>query len=451
MASLVLGVVGAGLGTSLFGGAAFLGVTGAQLGGALGALLGNEIDAALTPNRHIARSGPRLTATPILASNEGAPILRLYGRMRVAGQVIWASRFKETVTKAHTGGGKGGGRTIIDTTEYLYSVSFAVGLCANATRIGRIWANGALLDPSHYTMRFYPGSETQTPDPLIADIEGADNAPAFRGLSYIVFEDMPLADFGNRIPQLSFEVFHNLSVTDPDALENRLTGVALIPGAGEFAYDAAIVNADDGEGTTSPLNAHNASGTADIDASLDELTALAPNLETVSLVVGWFGTDLRAANCEIRPGVESADKTTYPETWSVAGETRATAHVVSQIDGRPATGGTPSDASIISAIANLKARGKRVMLCPFVFMDIAPGNTLTDPYTGTTGQPAFPWRGRITCSPAPGVTGSPDKTATAATQLNTFFTQTNGYRHMILHYAQLAADAGGVDAFLIGS
>ncbi|HEY0301060.1 MAG TPA: hypothetical protein VGC36_07005, partial [Rhizomicrobium sp.] len=74
MASLVLGVVGAGLGTSLFGTGAFLGVTGAQLGGALGAFLGSEIDAALSPAAH--RSGPRLGDTAIQASTEGAAIPR---------------------------------------------------------------------------------------------------------------------------------------------------------------------------------------------------------------------------------------------------------------------------------------------------------------------------------------------------------------------------------------
>ena len=61
MASLVLGVVGAGLGTSLFGTGAFLGITGAQLGGALGAFLGSEIDQAIAPGTHLRRTGPRLS------------------------------------------------------------------------------------------------------------------------------------------------------------------------------------------------------------------------------------------------------------------------------------------------------------------------------------------------------------------------------------------------------
>ena len=58
----------------------------------------------------------------------------------------------------------------------------------------------------------------------------------------------------------------------------------------------------------------------------------------------------------------------------------------------------------------------------------------------------FPW--------APGQGGSPDGTAAAATQIDAFFgigaPSGWNYRRMILHYASLAADAGGVDAFLIG-
>jgi hypothetical protein len=101
----------------------------------------------------------------------------------------------------------------------------------------------------------------------------------------------------------------------------------------------------------------------------------------------------------------------------------------------------------------LKSRGLKVTLYPFVMMDIPPGNALADPWTGVGSQPAYPWRGRITCDPAPGRSGSPDGTAIAATQVAAFFGELSdwGYRRMIRHYAQLAASAGGVDAFLIGS
>jgi hypothetical protein len=473
MASLVLGVAGAAFGPSLFGGGFSLfgaAISGAQIGGALGTFLGSEIDAAIAPGSHVTRNGPRLSDTQIQASSEGAAIVRLYGRVRIAGQLIWATRFKETIVTTKSGGGKGVPTPSVTQNDYTYSISFAVGLCAQATRIGRVWADGNLIDLSSFTTRFYSGGDTQTADPLIEEIEGAGNVPAYRGLAYIVFEDMPLAQFGNRIPQLQFEVLHSLAAANPDALENRLPGVALIPGAGEFVYATSVVTQDDGMGTTAPENAHNASATSDLDASLDELQALAPNLKAVSLVVGWFGSDLRAGNCTVKPGVEVATKTTYPQSWSVNGVLRNAAHLVSQIGGRPAYGGTPSDDSVVAAIQDLKARGLRVQFCPFLFMDIAAGNTLPDPYSNASTQAAYPWRGRITCSPAPGVSASPDQSVAAATQVAAFFGSASaanfsvsgtrvawtggtdwGYRRMILHDAKLCAAAGGVDSFLIGS
>jgi hypothetical protein len=85
-------------------------------------------------------------------------------------------------------------------------------------------------------------------------------------------------------------------------------------------------------------------------------------------------------------------------------------------------------------------------------MDIPPGNALPDPWTGAASQPAYPWRGRITCDPAPGRPGSPQGTSAAATQVASFFSGgTWNYRRMILHYANLVVSAGGVEAFLIGS
>ena len=40
---------------------------------------------------------------------------------------------------------------------------------------------------------------------------------------------------------------------------------------------------------------------------------MAPKVERVSLVVAWFGTDLRVGACAIRPGVKVSAKTTSPQ------------------------------------------------------------------------------------------------------------------------------------------
>jgi len=44
------------------------------------------------------------------------------------------------------------------------------------------------------------------PDPFIQATMGARLAPAYRGTTCVVFENLPLAIFGNRLPPLSFEV-----------------------------------------------------------------------------------------------------------------------------------------------------------------------------------------------------------------------------------------------------
>jgi len=107
--------------------------------------------------------------------------------------------------------------------------------------------------------------------------------------------------------------------------------------------------------------------------ALDQLQAILPNVGAVSLIVGWFGDDLRAGTCTIRPGVDAADKVTAPLAWSVAGQSRASAHLVSSVDGRAAYGGTPSDETVVAAIQDLDARGIAVTVAPFIFMDVAAG------------------------------------------------------------------------------
>jgi hypothetical protein len=456
MASLVLSTAGGAIGGALFG------PVGAVAGRLAGAIGGSLIDQSLfAPGPAPARThdGPRLRDLDIMVSTEGAPIPRVYGRVRVPGQAIWATALEEKVkTRTETTGGGAGGKggspapeQTTTTRTFSYFANIAVGLCeGQVAHLGRVWADGKPLDLSRLTVRFYPGSENQSPDPLIVAKEGAGNAPAYRGLCYVVFERLPIAPFGNRIPQLSFEI-----VRPVGALENAIRAVTLIPGATEFGYEPATVTRKLGPGKHAAENRHVVQAPSDVIASLDELQALCPNLERVALVVSWFGNDLRAGECRIRPCVDNANKDTDGGSWQVAGQGRGDAVVVSQIDGRAAYGGTPSDNSVRHLIAELKDRGLRVTLYPFVMMDVPADNALPNPYTGTAPQPPFPWRGEITCYPAPGVDSSPDGTSTAGDQVDAFFAEGGdtgwNFRRLILHYAALASGVGGVDAFVIGS
>ncbi|MBQ0822277.1 glycoside hydrolase/phage tail family protein [Microvirga sp. HBU67558] len=444
MATIVLQTVGAAVGGMIAG------PLGAMAGRALGGLAGAAIDNALfggDTTKHV--EGPRLKDIDGLTSTEGAPIPRVYGRARIGGQLIWATRLEEAVnTDVDRGsqGGKGmsGPKTV--TTTYSYFANLAVGLCEGRIAfIRRVWADGREIDLSTLTMRVHAGSETQSADPLIVAKEGAQNAPAYRGLAYVVFERLPLADFGNRVPQFSFEV-----VRPVDGLNRMVRAVCLIPGASEFGYDTLPVMRVLDLGKTRPENRHQMRRDTDVAASLDSLEALCPNLKRVSLVVSWFGDDLRAGSCLIEPRVDVKTKTTDGAAWSVAGVTREAAKAVSLAGGSPAYGGTPSDETVMRLIRNLKARGLEVVLYPFVMMDVPKDNDLPDPYGGT-GQAPYPWRGRITCHPAPGRGGSPDGTAAAAVQVDSWFTRSAGFNRMVLHYANLAEEAGGVHGFILGS
>jgi len=465
MAELVLSTVGRAVGGALPG---VFGTFGAVLGRLGGAMLGSAIDRQVF-GASTTREGPRLTDLHIQGSTEGASIPALFGSVRIAGQVIWAARFKEHVeTEEVSAGGKGGGPSV-KTRAYRYTLSFAVGLCeGEVARIGRVWANGASLDLSTVAWRLHTGGENQTPDPLIEAIDGAEYAPAYRGLAYVVFEDLPLDLYGNTIPQLSFEIIRPVR-GDQERLEDRVRGVCLIPGAGEFVYATDPVFRRNGPGAETPENLHAEAERANLLVSLDQLQAEFPNCETVMLVVAWFGTDLRCGECEIRPGVEIAEKENTPEAWKAGGVARANAHLISTHDGGPAYGGTPSDRSVLQAIAELKQRGYKVGLYPFLMMDVPADNDLPDPHGGAA-QAAYPWRGRISVHPAAGVSGSVDKAAAAGDQIEAFFGAADAsdftqgsdglphysgsddwsYRRFILHNAKLAQFAGA-DAFLIGS
>src|SRR3954454_6396407 len=109
MATLVFSTIGTAL--------------GGPLGGAIGALIGQAIDQELLgPSTR----GPRLGDLSVQTSAYGTQIPRVYGSMRVAGSVIWATDLTES---SATTGAKGQ-----PDTTYSYSVSLAVALSSRPLR-----------------------------------------------------------------------------------------------------------------------------------------------------------------------------------------------------------------------------------------------------------------------------------------------------------------------------
>jgi hypothetical protein len=255
----------------------------------------------------------------ISSALDGAPIPFGYGRVRVAGTLIWTPGLtftKAGVPGSHGGSGFGGGAT-----QFLFFANFAFAFCEGPATIFRIWADSKLvydasplvaeyppsdfpawsslilynigdivsynnlvyvseqqsldivpsltseatggivywsqlgsyqnftvhgtynpgdvviydgvlytniqstsdpartpaggsfndhfwrtLDNWYHKPTIYPGTQTQPEDPTIQFNEGVANTPAERGICYVVWENFPLGNFGNRIPNLRAEV-----------------------------------------------------------------------------------------------------------------------------------------------------------------------------------------------------------------------------------------------------
>ena len=424
MALIVLATVGRSVGTALGGQSwgQFTGILGGQLGTGFGR--GSK--------RHY--EGARLEELAVQTSTYGRMIPIVYGTVRIAGNVIWSRPIKETATTTTVrSGGKGGGsrKSSTTSTEYNYSVSLAIAVCeGEISKVNRVWADAKLLDLSQGTYRVYKGSATQLPDSFIESYEGVGKTPAYRGLAYVVIEDFPLADFGNRIPNFTFEVTRRMAQADADAasVESQVRSVMLIPGSGEFVYDTIaqykVTGASAGSslaqgGYRIPINKHNAEGKANAVLALDQLQETFANLEWVGVVVNWFGTSMDIGTCDVWPCVEFKTNTkTEPDDWVVAGLSRSAAREIGRDAGKLRYGGTPDDESILNLLTEIKARGLKVFFYPMLLMDVA----------------GKPWRGELTGS---------------ASAVSNFFTKTRGYNAFITHYANLVKTK--IDAFAIGS
>lgn len=455
MATILLAAAGASIGSGV--GGTVLGLTGAVIGRAVGATVGRVIDQRLLGSGARAVETGRIDRLRLQSAGEGQPIARLWGQMRLPGHVIWASPVEE-ITHRHRAG-KGAGPSV---SEISYRMSFALALCEGPiSGVGRVWADGEEVAAEDINLRVYLGDEAQMPDPVIAAREG-EAAPAYRGIAYVVIEELGLERWGNRVPQLSFEVTRAASA--PLGLSHDVEAVALIPGTGEYALATTEQRLNKGLGAWQVMNRATPAGGTDFQVSMGALGRELPKVGSVSMVVSWFGDDLRAGHCSIRPKVEQKAQDGEPMRWRAGGITRSEAQEIARKDDRPVYGGTPADGAVVEALHAIAASGRKAVFYPFILMEQQPGNTLPDPWTGDAGQPVMPWRGRITAA------RGHDGTAAAAADVAAFFgaaarqdfrTEEGqvlydgpaewGYRRFILHYAHLCAMAGGIDAFLIGS
>lgn len=239
------------------GGGLVGGIIGGSLGASAGFTLGNLLggiffgdDEAQGPTI----TGPRLNDTTVTTSTYGKGIPITFGSVRVGGNMFWATdivevRTEETVQpEGSAGGGKGQPSPPTQTRiTFSYFGNFAMGFGEGEGFVRRIWADGKLIvdlsdefapgasrtwkyGGEHY--RIYTGTETQLPDSLMEADKGVGNVPGHRGLIYVMFDLLPLADFGNRIPQISAEIVKG-GATEFISINDNVN-----PGGGLFGRDS---------------------------------------------------------------------------------------------------------------------------------------------------------------------------------------------------------------------
>jgi hypothetical protein len=237
-----------------FGGMAGAGIAGtmgmtAMQGASFGWMAGSILGRVLFPGPDQRIEGPRQTDLTVQSSAYGAAIPIGWGTWRQAGNVIWSAGIKE-VSREEEVGGKGG--PSVTNVSYSYFWTGAVAIAqGEIDGVIRIWADSKIIydvgvsdlssppsddEASRYwkeakagvVFRLYKGTMDQMPDGIIEAKEGEGNVSAHRGLCYLVFDDLPLADYGNRVPQFSFEVTRsgtpssNVIINNEDSADEKV-------------------------------------------------------------------------------------------------------------------------------------------------------------------------------------------------------------------------------------
>lgn len=198
--------VGQAAGYLVGGAVGFFAGGNVMLGAQIGGMIGGYID----PPKGAHQYGPRLDDKSVQTASYGQSVPDVYGEYRLKGNVIWVKNNRMDESSETTGGGKGGSKP--KQTTYSYSMTFAVALClgpidaVKSIRVGSklLFTNASsdlasiiAQNNSAAGWKIYYGTDDQMPDPAMEAALGAGNCPAYRGIAYIVFYDLPMADYGN--------------------------------------------------------------------------------------------------------------------------------------------------------------------------------------------------------------------------------------------------------------
>ena len=199
--------------------------------------------------------GQRLDDLGVVGSAYGAGIPTLYGRDRLPGNIIWATKLREEKLTDEYSAGKG---STITATTYQYYATFAALLCAGDADLQprRIWCDKKLMweapdNTAHLagdlagggSFEFCPGSPTQTRSAIMEGVLGTADTPAYRGRCVLVISELPVEQFGRRIPMVEVELARG-AYNESAVVADVLLDLCLQAGLESGEVDVSAVTAE---------------------------------------------------------------------------------------------------------------------------------------------------------------------------------------------------------------
>lgn len=163
----------------------------------------------------------RILSLQVQRSSQGLTLPVIYGRTRVAGNLIWYGDFTTIEHKTTTQqGGKGGGGVTQEDIKYTYEAAVMLALCeGEISGVGRIWRDKEKFDSlAQLRLTLMRGGDEQALWTHLAQAKHAGQALNYSGTAYLCSPNYELTKSA-QIYQHNFEVIGKLGYSGniPDA------------------------------------------------------------------------------------------------------------------------------------------------------------------------------------------------------------------------------------------
>ncbi|WP_114154651.1 phage tail protein [Chromobacterium haemolyticum] len=156
----------------------------------------------------ISTSAPVVSSLRMQTSAYGRAIPLIYGKSRVASNVIWYGDFisiERRSTQSAGGKGGGGGGTTVESISYTYQVALQLGLCEGPVRsVTNAWVGKKVGSIDHWNLSQFNGSYSQQPMGYVQS-RHPDQALAYRGTAYVGTGVFELGE-DPTLPNMTFEI-----------------------------------------------------------------------------------------------------------------------------------------------------------------------------------------------------------------------------------------------------